>query len=101
MNDFIWVQKPKIGIVIERKEFKVMEMPLLESCSVRLVTPKLAHPEHLFQNRMLCSPFYFVNHINVKYANNSTIFKQVFIVMSGQGHDISLVLGLIDRKSVV
>ena len=66
-------------------------MLLLETCSIRLVTPEPVHLEYLLQNRMLCSPLYIVNHINVKYANDSTIFKQMFIIMSGQGHDISMV----------
>ena len=66
-------------------------MLLLETCSIRLVMPELAHPEYLLRNRMLCSPLYIVNHINMKYANDSTIFKRMFIIMSGQGHDISMV----------
>ena len=40
---------------------------------------------------MLCSPLYIVNHINVKYSNDSTIFEQMFIIMLGHGHDISMV----------
>jgi hypothetical protein len=32
-----------------------------------------------------------VNHINVKYANDSAIFERMFIIMSGQQHDISVV----------
>jgi hypothetical protein len=40
---------------------------------------------------MLCGPLYIVNHINVKYANDSAIFKRMFIIMSGQGHDISMI----------
>jgi hypothetical protein len=47
-NDFIWVQKPKSVIVIGRKEFKAMQTLLLETSSIRFVTPKPAHPEHLF-----------------------------------------------------
>ena len=47
MNDFIWVQKPKIGIIIGRKEFKAMCMLLLETHSIRLVMPELAYPEYL------------------------------------------------------
>ena len=91
MNDFIWVQKPKSGIVIGRKEFKAMETLLLETSSIRFVMPKPAHPEHLFRNRMLCSRLYIVNHINMKYANDSAIFERMFIIMSGQRHDISVV----------
>ena len=65
-------------------------MLLLETRSIRLVMPEPVHPEYLLQNRMLCSPLYIVNHINVKYANDSTIFEWMFIIMSGQGHDISM-----------
>src|SRR5882762_3870048 len=90
-NDFIWVQKTKSGIVIGRKEFKAMETLFLETSSIKLVTPKPAHPEHLFRNRMLRSPLYIVNHINVKYANDSVILERMFIIMPGQGHDISMV----------
>ena len=66
-------------------------MLLLETRSIRLVTPESVHPEYLLRNRMLCSPPYIVNHINVKYANDSTIFERMFIIMLGQGHDISMV----------
>ena len=92
VDDFIWVQKPKSGIVRGRKEFKAMQTLLLETSSIRFITPKLAHPEHLFRNRMLCGPLYTVNHINVKYTNDSGIFEwMIIIIMSGQGHDISVV----------
>ena len=90
-NDFIWVHEPKGGIVIGRKEFKVMETLLFETSSIRFITPKPAHPEHLFRNRMLGGPLYTVNHINMKYTNHSGIFEWMFIIMSGQGHDISKV----------
>jgi len=95
-NDFIWVQKPKSGIVVGRKELKAMETLLFETSSIGFVTPKPAHPENLLRNRMFCGPLYPVNHINVKYANDSGIFEWMIVILSGQRHDISMV-GWINR----
>ena len=53
--------------------------------------PKPAHPEHFFRNRMFCSPLYIVNRINMKYPNDSAVFEWMFIIISGQRHDISMV----------
>jgi hypothetical protein len=39
----------------------------------------------------LRSPLHVVNHVNVKYTNDSSIFEGMVVVMSGQGHDISMV----------
>jgi hypothetical protein len=90
-NYFIWVQKPKGGIVPGRNEFKAMETLLLETSSIRSIAPKPAHPEHLFRNRMLRGPLYTVNHINVKYSYDSSIFEWMIVVVPGQGHDICMV----------
>ena len=68
-----------------------METLLLKTSSIRFITPKPAHPEHLFRKRMLCGPLYTVNHINVKYSNDSGVFEWMIVIMSGQGHDIGTV----------
>ena len=72
-NDFIWVHDPKGGIVIGRKEFKMIETLLFETSLIRFIMPKPAHPEAPLPKQDLGWPFYIVNHINMRCDDDTLV----------------------------